>query len=239
MKVQDIHKAFKVAMDKNAQAVAYGGCPAFLPAEEDLFLNQAYNEVISNKFTGTTVTKVAFEGSVNRIADLEGLIITEDGLPITTSLLENSVILEDFTNETGINKGYRRMFYVSCILLFDNLEQFQETQHITCTLVDHETARRFKKTYNNRPWIDIPVATIEDNKLKIYYDDVTMKDPSGIILTYVKRPEVIDYTKPDMDITEVPEYVMYEVINRAAVIALENIESQRTGTKVQINNLQE
>ena len=42
-----------------------------------------------------------------------------------------------------------------------------------------------------------------------------------------------------MDITEVPEYVMYEVINRAAVIALENIESQRTGTKVQINNLQE
>lgn len=131
------------------------------------------------------------------------------------------------------------MFYVSCILMFDNLEQFQETQQITCTLVDHETARRFKKTYNNRPWIDIPVATIEDNKLKIYYDDVTMKDPSGIILTYVKRPEVIDYTKPDMDITEVPEYVMYEVINRAAVIALENIESQRTGTKVQINNLQE
>ena len=122
MKVQDIHKAFKVAMDKNAQAVAYGGCPAFLPAEEDLFLNQAYNEVISNKFTGTTVTKVAFEGSVNRIADLEGLIITEDGLPITTSLLENSVILEDFTNETGVNKGYRRMFYVSCILMFDNLE---------------------------------------------------------------------------------------------------------------------
>jgi hypothetical protein len=52
-----------------------------------------------------------------------------------------------------------------------------------------------------------------------------MKDPSGIILTYVKQPEVIDYTKPDMDITEVPEYVMYEVINRAAVIALENIES--------------
>jgi len=26
-------------VDKNAQAVAYGGCPAFLPAEEDLFLN--------------------------------------------------------------------------------------------------------------------------------------------------------------------------------------------------------
>jgi len=26
-------------MDKNAEAVAFGGCPAFLPEEIDLFLN--------------------------------------------------------------------------------------------------------------------------------------------------------------------------------------------------------
>jgi hypothetical protein len=52
MKVSDIHKAFKIQMDKNAESVSFGGCPAFLPEEEDLFLNQAFIEVISNKFTG-------------------------------------------------------------------------------------------------------------------------------------------------------------------------------------------
>ena len=39
MKVSEIHKTFKVMMDKNAEAVAFGGCPAFLPEEIDLFLN--------------------------------------------------------------------------------------------------------------------------------------------------------------------------------------------------------
>ena len=36
-----LHIAFKMAMDKNAQSVAFGGCPAFLPSEIDYWLNNA------------------------------------------------------------------------------------------------------------------------------------------------------------------------------------------------------
>jgi len=36
---KDSHIIFKVVLDKNAEGIAYGGCPAFL--EVDLFLNQA------------------------------------------------------------------------------------------------------------------------------------------------------------------------------------------------------
>ena len=39
MKVAEIHKTFKLVLDKNADAVAFGGCPAFLPQEIDSFLN--------------------------------------------------------------------------------------------------------------------------------------------------------------------------------------------------------
>jgi hypothetical protein len=59
-----------------------------------------------------------------------------------------------------------------------------------------------------------------------------------IDITYVKYPEKIN-NKSDNDITEVPDRVLYEVINRAVLIALENIESKRTETKINLNNLQE
>lgn len=233
MKVSEIHKAFKVILDKNSQAAMYGGCPAFLPVEEDLFLNQAYNEIISNKFTGTNVTQVAFEGSVNRISDLEKLVRTDKNVQIVEEDGTNVLRVNDFSgkNSAGIREAYR-MFYINAVLHFGDKVQ-------TCTLVDHESARKFLKTYDNDPWIAVPIATIENNTLKVYIDDHAMEGPYSIDITYVKYPLKIDYTAPDLDIDEIPDKVMYEVINRAAVIALENIESQRVGTKVQINNLQE
>ena len=41
------HIQFKAILDKNAQGVAYGGSPAFLPEEIDIFLNQAQNEIFT------------------------------------------------------------------------------------------------------------------------------------------------------------------------------------------------
>ena len=104
MIVSEIHKAFKVMMDKNAEAVAFGGCPAFLPEEIDLFLNQAFIEIISNKFTGQNVLQTPFEGSVKRVADLEGLVKTDKGISLALDSSTNVLTLENFSN-TG-----KRMF---------------------------------------------------------------------------------------------------------------------------------
>ena len=60
-----------------------------------------------------------------------------------------------------------------------------------------------------------------------------------IDITYVKYPKMIDSTQHNDNIDEVPDRILYEIINRAVVIASENIESKRTETKLQINNLQE
>lgn len=229
MKVSDIHKAFKVIMDKNSEAVAFGGCPAFLPEEIDLFLNQAYIEVLNNKFTGMNTMQIGFEGSVKRIADLESLIKTDKSIVASVETGTNVIIVDDFFGSEGV---YNRMFYITSVLHF-------EDNTSTCVLVDHDSARKFLKAYNNDPWIDTPVSTLEDNKLKVYVDTYTMKAPYTLDITYVKFPIKIDYTTPNTEINEVPDRVMYEVINRAVVIALENIESKRTETKLQINNLQE
>ena len=226
MTVSEIHKAFKVMMDKNAEAVAFGGCPAFLPEEIDLFLNQAFIEIVSNKFTGQNILQVPFEGSVKRVADLEGLVKTDTNISLTATPNANVLTLENFSNDNN------RMFYVTSILHFND-------QSSTCALLSHEDARRFLKTYNNDPWIDTPVVTLEDNQLKVMIDTYTMKAPYTIDLTYVSFPPIIDSNSSTTDITVVPDRVLYEIINRAVLIALDNIESRRVETKSQINNLQE
>ena len=226
MTVSEIHKAFKVIMDKNAEAVAFGGCPAFLPEEIDLFLNQAFIEIVSNKFTGQNVLQVPFEGSVKRVADLEGLVKTDTNVSLTATPNTNVLTLDDFSN------GNTRMFYVTSILHFNGKSSI-------CVLVSHEDARRFLKTYNNDPWIDTPVVTLEDNQLKVMIDTYTMEAPYTIDLTYVSFPPIIDSNSPTTDITVVPDRILYEIINRAVLIALDNIESRRVETKSQINNLQE
>jgi hypothetical protein len=52
MTKDEVLNKFKVLIDKNA-GIAFGGYPAFLDEEIDIFLIQAMKEVISNKYNGT------------------------------------------------------------------------------------------------------------------------------------------------------------------------------------------
>jgi len=58
-------------------------------------------------------------------------------------------------------------------------------------------------------------------------------------LTYVKYPSTIDYTTPETDIIEIPEYMWNEVISLATLLALDNIESQRLEGNSELNKLSE
>lgn len=241
MIVSEIHKAFKVQMDKNAEAVSFGGCPAFLPEEIDLFLNQAYNEVILNKFTGNNVLRTPFEGNLKRIEDLQGLVVTDSieystrSMPLSENPGKaNNVIVcpyTDFTEGNGI-----------FIVLDCKIGHIKDNYDIeTCRIVDHETFRKFEVTKHNYPWIDYPVSMIESNSIFIAFDPetITLGDMVTVVVTYITKPTIIDYKNSQQNITEVSDNVWYEVINRAVVLALENIESQRSQTKVQLNNLSE
>lgn len=226
MTVAEMHKTFKVQMDKNSESVAFGGTPAFLPEEIDLFLNQGFIETISNKFTGMNSMQVPFEGSVKRIADLERLVKTDTGLSATLDSSSNVITMNDFRGDNA------RMFYVDAVLHFGD-------EQSKCVLVSHSDAFRFRKTYNNDPWIETPISTMANNQLLVYVDVHTMSAPFTIDLTYVSFPPVIDNTQSTTEIDVVPDRVLYEVINRAVAIALENIESERTNTKIQLNNISE
>ena len=224
----ELHIAFKIEMDKNSQSVAYGGCPAFLPEEVDYWLNKGYYDVLTTKFSGQNATQTAFEGSVKRIADLERLVKTDTNISVTLTEGTNQLVLNNLLNRQQNNAG--RMFFIQAILHWG-------TKSAVIELVSHEIARNFTKTYNNNPWIEKPVATLQDNSLIIYIDPIEMTGTFTVDVTYVKHPILITDLPSDTGLTEVPEYVQNEIVNKAVQLALDNIESQRIQTKSQLNTL--
>lgn len=224
----ELHIAFKIEMDKNSQSVAYGGCPAFLPEEVDYWLNKGYYDVLTTKFSGQNSTETAFEGSVKRIADLERLVKTDSSIPVNLTEGTNKLVLANLLNRNEDNSG--RMFFIDAVLHWGDKQAIVE-------LVSHEIARNFTKTYNNNPWIEKPVATIQDNSLVIYVDPIEMTGSYTVDITYVKHPTLITDLPSETGLTEVPEYVQNEIVNKAVQLALDNIESQRVQIKSQLNTL--
>lgn len=218
-----LHIAFKITMDKNATNVAFGSYPAFLPEEIDYWINQSTYQVISNKFTGSNALKQPFEKSVKRIHDLEKLIENTD---VSGELESGNVvrIKNVFTN---------KMFFIDGILKFDD-------KSANIDLVEHVTAKNFLQTYDNLPWIETPVAVIEGDDLVVYIDPLSMRTSAPTYqanITYVKFPTPIE--EVEGNVTEFPEYMQYEIIDRAVLLALENIESRRVQTKSQLNQIDE
>lgn len=226
------HIQFKVLLDKNAQGVAYGGAPAFLPEEIDIFLNQSQEEIISNKISGNNVLKVGFEGSQQRTSELDYLVRTDKNLSATNSQYNEFVL-------NNVHDNGRRQTIHNVQILFGK-------EPVNCVSMDHDTAELFKQTYDNTPWVEHPIVVLENNQMYIYVDPVLMQEAKHkpinntylVNITYIKKPVQFDYTKPT-ETLDLPDDVMTEVINRAVVIALENIESQRTAGKLQLNQLSE
>lgn len=218
MTKSEVLERFKILIDKNAD-ISFGGYPAFLDSEIEVFLDQAMHEVISNKYTGTQ-NQVGFEGSDKRISDLKNLIGTALLLTAKDTRISNAVAFklpDDF------------WFYVDSYAKINGNKVYQ------VELTTHDIAKNFAVTYDNDPYIPIAKAVIEDNSLIVYYDTHIVNSLDALALNYIYRPVLFIDNKTDEGL----ELMLDEIINRAVLIALENIEAPRTETKLQLNSLQE
>lgn len=222
MTIAEAHIAFKVEADKNAVNIGMSGCPSFLPEEIDYWLYTAYLSKIATKFTGNNTIQTSFEGNAKRVADLEGLVRTDKGLTLLSETTNNRLTLNDFKSSIkyGSDTQDKRMYFIQGTLHFgSNLANVK--------LISHENALRFLETYNNKPWIEEPVAILEDNKLIVFVDRDLMTGPYTIDLTYLAYPRKINNQDITSTLDEIPEYMQYEVVKLAADMALENVESPR------------
>lgn len=226
MTVPEAHIAFKIETDKNAVNIGMSGCPSFLPEEIDYWLYTAYLIKIATKFTGNNNLQAPFEGNIKRVADLEGLVKTDRSITLLSESISNRLTMNDFKSSVtyGGEAQDKRMYFIEGILHFGN------NKIANVKPISHEQARRFLETYNNKPWIEEPVAILEDNKLIVFVDRDLMIGPYTIDITYLAYPRKINNQDITSTLDEVPEYMQYEVIKLAADMAIENIESPRTQT---------
>lgn len=224
MNIRELHEAFKVEADKNAVNIGISGCPSFLPEEIDYWLNTAYLSKISTKFTGNNTLKSPFEDSSKRVSDLEKLVKIDKGITLLSETLSNKLTMQDFVSSVtyGADTQEKRMFFVSGIL------HFGSNKSANVRLISHEQAYRFLETYTNKPWIEDPVAVLENNKLVVFIDRDLMIGPYTIDLTYLAYPRKVNNLDITSGMDEIPEYMQYEVVKLAADMALENVESVRT-----------
>lgn len=222
MTIVEAHIAFKVEADKNAVNIGMSGCPSFLPEEIDYWLYTAYLSKIATKFTGNNTIQTSFEGNTKRVADLEGLVRTDKGLTLLSETTNNRLTLNDFKSSIkyGSDTQDKRMYFIQGTLHFGS-------KLANVKLISHENALRFLETYNNKPWIEEPVAILEDNKLIVFVDRDLMTGPYTIDLTYLAYPRKINNQDITSTLDEIPEYMQYEVVKLAADMALENVESPR------------
>lgn len=226
MTVPEAHIAFKIETDKNAVNIGMSGCPSFLPEEIDYWLYTAYLIKIATKFTGNNNLQAPFEGNIKRVADLEGLVKTDRSITLLSESISNRLTMNDFKSSVtyGGEAQDKRMYFIEGILHFGN------NKIANVKPISHEQARRFLETYSNKPWIEEPVVTLEDNKLIVFVDRDLMVGPYTIDITYLAYPRKINNQDITSTLDEVPEYMQYEVIKLAADMAIENIESPRTQT---------
>ena len=229
MKKSELHRDFKISMDKLAASATFGGCPAFLSTEIDYWLDSAYSQIINTLFTGHNTLQTKFEGSVKRISDLQELVKT-DTIALTKGTYANEFVGSNFYTDSGEKK---RLFYVDSVVTINSKIQ-------NASLLDHSTAINFRETYDNKPVIINPIFTLEDDIIHLYVDsDNDSITSAQLSLTYVKQPDRIENMSDDDYITEVPDYIQLQIVDKATLLALDNIESQRVQTKGQLNEMEE
>lgn len=240
-------QAIKLALDKYSASTSAVIGPAFLDEELCAFANQAMVETICTKFTGRNQLQQGFEQSVKRISDLEKLI-TERTSTLTRQVGTNRLNTTSSANFTADDL----LFLVSVRI---KLTTKNGVTYLPAELTDRQTSSKFEQTPTNRPYIPTPkVVTsvaftyaLNDTVRKgltVFLDpDILDTDSQKIeiITEHIKLPRRL--SEEDLTTTAfeglLPEPVVYEIINKAALLALDNIESQRTEVKASLNNTQE
>ena len=119
-------------------------------------------------------------------------------------------------------------------------------------LVTHQMAEQFFITPYNMPWIKNPVCYIEDNKVYVVYDSIDQPDfTKSVRLSYIAKPN--EFVKDLTSFSSGSSYfsgdggqidfecnstVAEELVSLAVAFALENIESQRLNSKLNMRGLE-
>lgn len=247
----DIYTKFMIEYDKANVASSY---PSLTEYEIATILDKAYNALIAQKFTGNNPRRSSFESDNKSISDLQPLIKTD----VCTGSL-------DSVNSFSANLPDGFLYYISSCIEHNISEESKpmdelEVRIINVKLVDHNIANKFLISPTNLPWVKTPVCYIENNEITVIYDPMMQDLETDVYVTYIKKPNTFvkenltgtntyltfaeekdkdgKIIVPDAYKFECNDTVAEELISLAVTFALENVESQRLNTKLNMRGLE-
>lgn len=247
---KDIYTKFMIEYDKANVTSSY---PSLTEYEVATVLDKAYLALIAQKMTGNNIRRALFETDVKAIADLEPLIkrtsINVDQDPHISNAMSGTLPSD-------------MLYFVQAYMKQDvqttPMDGITE-RDLPMILVSHEMATRFFATAYNLPWVKIPVCFIEEGNIHIVHDPIEKpknENSNDCDIVYVKtpRPFAKDLTTPSTGWVSyfswsgntVPEAYQFEcnstfaeeLISLAVAFALENVESQRLNSKINMRGLE-
>lgn len=248
---KDIYTKFMIEYDKANVASSY---PSLTEYEIATILDKAYNALIAQKFTGNNPRRSSFESDNKSISDLQPLIKTD----VCTGSLDSA-------NSFSANLPDGFLYYISSCIEYTISKESKPMDEfavriINVKLVDHNTANKFLISPTNLPWVKTPVCYIEGNEITVIYDPMMQDLETDVYVTFIKKPNTFvkeNLTGKNTYLTFVEEKdengkvivpkgyefecndtVAEELISLAVTFALENVESQRLNTKLNMRGLE-
>ena len=231
----DIYTKYLIEYDKANVTSSY---PSLTEYEAATILNKAYHALIAQKLTGNNPRQVGFEQDVKSIQDLQPLVDRES-LALSASTHASNVV------EATLPTQY--MYFVQLMLKQSGVSTGSTTA-VPVKLTSHDVAEKFMVTPYNKPWVKIPVAYMEGNKVEIVYDPENKPNVSSgsvAYLTYIKK--FAEFTSASLEAAspsqnavqfELSDSMAEELINLAIVLTLENVESTRLNSKINLRGLE-
>lgn len=247
----DIYTKFMIEYDKANVASSY---PSLTEYEIATILDKAYNALIAQKFTGNNPRRSSFESDNKSISDLQPLIKTD----VCIGSLDSA-------NSFSANLPDEFLYYISSCIEHTISKESKPMDElavriINVKLVDHNTANKFLISPTNLPWVKTPVCYIEGNEITVIYDPMMQDLETDVYVTFIKKPNTFvkeNLTGKNTYLTFVEEKdengkvivpkgyefecndtVAEELISLAVTFALENVESQRLNTKLNMRGLE-
>ena len=166
---------------------------------------------------------------------------------VSCSIKKQFDVADDSDSHAGVSSKYVGPIDQETVSGPDNIRY----RRIPVKLVSHDIADNFKASSSNIPWIKTPVAYIEGQTLNILFDPYDKPLTDFCELTYIKQPttfakDVTKFTTTGSYFTgagatiqfELNDTMAEELISLAISFALENVESPRLNTKLNMRGLE-
>jgi hypothetical protein len=238
MTIEEFHREFKVFFDK-ADSSAY---PEFLDGEIDIYLNEAQERIIKQRYGKNNVYRSGFEEIQKRTEDLKELVVTKfASLSINPAYqdIDDNVYEADLSNlfdeallVTPAEEEY--MFYLKASARTCKSD-------VTCCqwskvkLVQHDDIGGITDDPFNKPKKGRPIIFFENGNIMIWTAPTLVVE--GFQVTFLKRARLLNigtYGNPVSE-CELSEHLHKELLQEAIQVALENIGSPRVQTQGPLN----